>query len=228
MLVRSVFLFTHSFITPRPYGGVLVMLAVVNSFLTIRFVHKYSCCFEVRKHRGATTLSVLLLMAAELLLAFNPYYNSAGGLVLLLQIAANARVSGNAQKQHAFVGCYVSHTLLTVYYSLCDGNIFRVQPVQWAGNAIIGSLVLQLIVLLVQEHKRELKKLVFRRGRSTLPPELVGSDCPICLSPLQSPLEVIVTECKHVFHQSCLLTWTTIRGVCPLDRRVIGKELLED
>jgi hypothetical protein len=37
-----------------------------------------------------------------------------------------------------------------------------------------------------------------------------------------------VTDCKHTFHEECLKSWVEIRSVCPLDRKIIDKCLLDE
>jgi Ring finger domain len=42
-------------------------------------------------------------------------------------------------------------------------------------------------------------------------------DCAICLEPL-SVDEVVITNCAHAYHNSCLSRWTEIQSICPVCR----------
>ncbi|VVU94447.1 Ring finger domain [seawater metagenome] len=47
-------------------------------------------------------------------------------------------------------------------------------------------------------------------------------ECSICTEKIiNEEKEVIILECKHVFHQKCLNTWKTINQSCPLCRQEI-------
>jgi hypothetical protein len=150
ILCRSVFFLTQSFITPKPYGGILVMMAVLNTFLMIRFIHRYSRCFQTRKHNRAATLTVLVLMSLEVLLVFSPWFNVASCLLLVMQIIVNTTTRRNAHPQNSFLACFITHYMLVIYYTLCEDNVFRVEPVAWAAYIISILLFIQLAVLKLQ------------------------------------------------------------------------------
>lgn len=177
MFCRAVFLFTQSLTTVRPYGAVMVLLAVLTVVSTLRFAHRYHRSLGNRKHNRAATLTLLLLVGAELLLVFNPYYNCAMSLLLCMQIIANASTKRTAEPQHSITACFVVHHLLVVYFSLVEGNLIRVQPVPWVGYFIIVSVMLQLVGLKLQEYRYSIRRCLWRRTRK----ESVPGDCPICL-----------------------------------------------
>ncbi|TKY66744.1 E3 ubiquitin-protein ligase RNF38/44 [Spatholobus suberectus] len=48
-----------------------------------------------------------------------------------------------------------------------------------------------------------------------------GKRCAICLEDFESNEEVMLTPCKHMFHEDCIVPWLTSKGQCPVCRFVI-------
>ena len=42
--------------------------------------------------------------------------------------------------------------------------------------------------------------------------------CTVCLEDYKSTDQVIQLPCQHVFHQTCLVEWLKINGICPMCR----------
>lgn len=203
MLCRGVLLLTQSFITPKPHAALLVLAAVVNIYLLVRFVHFHRRCFGRGKHNRATTLTLMMLVGAEVLLAFNPYFNMLGTMLPVLQIAVNFTTKRSAAHQNGVIMCFIAYMFLPVYYSLQDGNIFRVEPVRWVGWFMLVMMALQLVILKLQEHKKQLRSYLKRHKKSHQYGGVMEVDCPICLAPI-SNASVMTTACKHSFHEDCI------------------------
>lgn len=43
-----------------------------------------------------------------------------------------------------------------------------------------------------------------------------GSDCCVCLEPLDSFKIRITTPCSHSFHEECMLGWLKVQSTCPI------------
>ncbi|QCD87437.1 E3 ubiquitin-protein ligase [Vigna unguiculata] len=48
-----------------------------------------------------------------------------------------------------------------------------------------------------------------------------GKRCAICLEDFKTGEEVMLTPCKHMFHEDCIVPWLTTKGQCPVCRSVI-------
>lgn len=48
--------------------------------------------------------------------------------------------------------------------------------------------------------------------------------CAICLEDFEPREEVMLTPCKHVFHEDCIVPWVGSKGQCPVCRFVIYEE----
>ncbi|XP_027347418.1 uncharacterized protein LOC113858843 [Abrus precatorius] len=48
-----------------------------------------------------------------------------------------------------------------------------------------------------------------------------GKRCAICLEDFEANEEVMLTPCKHMFHEDCIVPWLTNKGQCPVCRSVI-------
>ena len=44
------------------------------------------------------------------------------------------------------------------------------------------------------------------------------SDCSICLEPFSKDKEIIILECKHIYHTDCIVQWLNKDISCPLCR----------
>lgn len=42
--------------------------------------------------------------------------------------------------------------------------------------------------------------------------------CSICLEDFEPKQEVMVTPCKHMFHEECIVPWVNSNAVCPVCR----------
>ena len=45
-----------------------------------------------------------------------------------------------------------------------------------------------------------------------------GTECSICMTPIEEGDETMTTPCHHSFHRQCLERWMAERMICPLDR----------
>lgn len=54
-----------------------------------------------------------------------------------------------------------------------------------------------------------------------------GSQCSICLDPLQAqpPVPRTILACNHTFHHTCISTWTNTQNTCPLCRVAIHSRI---
>ena len=50
-----------------------------------------------------------------------------------------------------------------------------------------------------------------------------GDDCSICFEAfsLTDPRKIVATECRHLYHQNCIIRWIDLRGNCPLCRHKV-------
>lgn len=46
--------------------------------------------------------------------------------------------------------------------------------------------------------------------------------CAICLEDFERGQEVMITPCKHMFHEECIVPWAKSSGQCPVCRAVFG------
>ena len=84
-------------------------------------------------------------------------------------------------------------------------DVYWVYNTPRIGNAESHSLI-------YGKHSHNLNKKHYFNTQST---------CSICFEPLQSPKNVILTDCGHCFHCTCLFKYYRIKGydiVCPLCR----------
>ena len=42
--------------------------------------------------------------------------------------------------------------------------------------------------------------------------------CNICLEKIEKDVNCSITECRHKFHTSCLMKWSSINSTCPVCR----------
>lgn len=91
-------------------------------------------------------------------------------------------------------------------------------------TAILTSLwvCIQVFIILLQNKfgggfflPKSMKPAVFDYHATRPPP---GSDCPICMLPIEEEEDSVVTPCGHSFHYECLERWTHEQLVCPVDR----------
>ncbi|PON69360.1 43kDa postsynaptic protein [Parasponia andersonii] len=51
-----------------------------------------------------------------------------------------------------------------------------------------------------------------------------GKRCAICLEDFERGQEVMLTPCKHMFHEECIVPWAKSSGRCPVCRSVLGSK----
>ncbi|KAL5573944.1 hypothetical protein UlMin_023541 [Ulmus minor] len=54
--------------------------------------------------------------------------------------------------------------------------------------------------------------------------EAEGKRCTICLEEFERGQEVMITPCKHMFHEECILPWIKSSGQCPVCRFSLGQK----
>ncbi|XP_062105814.1 uncharacterized protein LOC133817337 [Humulus lupulus] len=52
-----------------------------------------------------------------------------------------------------------------------------------------------------------------------------GKRCAICLDDFERGQEVMLTPCKHMFHEDCIVPWAKSNGQCPVCRAVFGPKM---
>ncbi|XP_028794337.1 uncharacterized protein LOC114749947 isoform X2 [Neltuma alba] len=55
-----------------------------------------------------------------------------------------------------------------------------------------------------------------------------GKSCAVCLEDFVPKQEVMVTPCKHMFHEDCIMPWLRSQGQCPICRFVICEKEREN
>lgn len=55
-----------------------------------------------------------------------------------------------------------------------------------------------------------------------------GKSCAVCLEDFVPKQEVMVTPCKHMFHEDCIMPWLKSQGQCPICRFVICEKEREN
>jgi len=99
---------------------------------------------------------------------------------------------------------------------------------------ISKSTVLSKLKKVVYDHNPPIKKyarnlsLYYRNNAEEKPlkekekeKDVDGKRCAICLEDFKTGEEVMLTRCKHMFHEDCIVPWLTIKGQCPVCRFVI-------
>lgn len=218
LLSRVVLCLTASFSAQQPYGGLLLLTGVVTTLLLVRYLDKFSRALNQKTTRGTSTFLVLVIFL-ELAFAYEWWYNLLGSLLPGLLLLANWGAR-SYRSQSSYVAVFLAHHVMALYYTLCDDNVFRIEPHPRAGAAMLALLALQLAGLKLQKWRVPLLRWIRRLKKA----ELVSGDCPICLQPLSET--VLTTSCGHSFHQECLTTWVDVSSTCPLDRHQIDVNLL--
>ncbi|KAG7566190.1 Zinc finger RING-type [Arabidopsis suecica] len=69
-------------------------------------------------------------------------------------------------------------------------------------------------------------------GNSRNTQDLSGEEddkrCSVCLEDFEPKETVMLTPCKHMFHEECILPWLKTKGQCPVCRFVILKPVKQD
>ncbi|KAH9609702.1 hypothetical protein KSS87_012945 [Heliosperma pusillum] len=55
-----------------------------------------------------------------------------------------------------------------------------------------------------------------------------GKNCAVCLEDFEHGEEVMVTTCKHMFHEECILPWVKNHGNCPVCRSALCESVREN
>ena len=53
----------------------------------------------------------------------------------------------------------------------------------------------------------------------------VEKQCVICLIDFEENSEIVITECKHVFHADCIKEWTRYKKDCPVCREELKNKI---
>ena len=65
-------------------------------------------------------------------------------------------------------------------------------------------------------------KYISNRKKDKSIPNILNTSCIICLENLisekQNDLTIIILECNHIFHETCLIKWLKDHNNCPLCR----------
>jgi len=73
-----------------------------------------------------------------------------------------------------------------------------------------------------EEHKIEMKAVELKDNYLTIKLSDISNMCPICYEPHKSDEILIITNCKHVFHEKCLKPWLEKNNNCPMCRAKIN------
>jgi prepilin signal peptidase PulO-like enzyme (type II secretory pathway) len=150
---------TASFSARQPYGGLLVLTAVVTALLMVRYLDKFSRAVNERQSRGRCSLMVLVLFL-EVLFAYDWEYNLVASLLPLLLV-----ISPATKPQTCFLCVFLTQHSLPFYYTLTDDNIFRVRPHPSAALAMLSLILLQLTVLKLRQYRVAISRLLRRRQK---------------------------------------------------------------
>jgi hypothetical protein len=110
------------------------------------------------------------------------------------------------------------------YFSCYKWNILSVlgPPVGVWVTAYVG---IQLTIILLQNWlggafflSRSMRPVPFDYRMEALPD---GEQCPVCLYPIGSGDDAMVTPCHHGFHARCLTRWMQEQLVCPVCRHAL-------
>ena len=107
-----------------------------------------------------------------------------------------------------------------VYFFAYKNNIAEISVDTSVGVNIPVYMVVQLVVLLIQNHFG---------GRFCLPKSMRGfnyrsatiqnkTECAVCKIDVECDEEYLVTPCGHVFHSECLVPWISQHRTCPYCR----------
>ena len=69
---------------------------------------------------------------------------------------------------------------------------------------------------------------LFTAGRSSEELNQRLSTCALCLEDFLAKEEVVVLDCEHCYHSSCVLPWLALRASCPTCRRVVFEYTEDD
>lgn len=122
---------------------------------------------------------------------------------------------------------FLQHTVLSWYFVMYSKSVtFFHSPFLFWSNFVYS--LLQILILYFQTKFRgdffmpsKFKSQLFNYHGSYE----VGSECPICLFPLEENDSVMVTPCHHCFHQECLERWMEQQLVCPVCRSELPSSL---
>ncbi|WP_257265168.1 RING finger domain-containing protein [Endozoicomonas sp. ONNA2] len=62
----------------------------------------------------------------------------------------------------------------------------------------------------------------FSPNDQSSPYQLTTDNCPICYSAFAGSKVRVIEACKHMFHDTCLMTWLSRNTTCPLCRTSLG------
>ncbi|XP_010427777.1 PREDICTED: RING-H2 finger protein ATL5-like isoform X1 [Camelina sativa] len=66
------------------------------------------------------------------------------------------------------------------------------------------------------------------RNNRDLPGDEEDKRCSVCLEDFEPKETVMLTPCKHMFHEECIVPWLKSKGQCPVCRFVILKPAKQD
>lgn len=142
------------------------------------------------------------------------------------QLLRNAYLNECCFEVNLFAACQLLARLAVItYFFGCPANFLRLEPQPVLVVLLCALAFAQLLLLIVQMTPLGPRSIL---PRSLLPqpysyfhpPEediSMDSDCAICMYPLQTEdkARLMYSPCGHVFHETCLRNWMSIKMECP-------------
>ena len=142
------------------------------------------------------------------------------------QLLRNAYLNECCFEVNLFAGCQLLARLAVIaYFFGCPANFLRLEPLPVLvvllcalGFAQVFLLILQLTPLGPRSIlPRRLLPQPYSYFQSSEQDDSLEGDCPICMYPLNSDdkVRLMYSPCRHVFHETCLRNWMSIKMECP-------------
>lgn len=159
-------------------------------------------------------------------------------LAAVPQLLRNAYLNECCFEVNLFAACQLFARLAVVaYFFGCPANFLRLEPQPVLVVLLCALGFGQLFLLIVQMTPLGPRSILPRRLLPLPysyfhPPEedsSVEADCAICMFPLQSDEKprLMYSPCHHVFHETCLRNWMSIKMECPSCRGKLPRLELE-
>ena len=114
----------------------------------------------------------------------------------------------------------ISRLIPLWYFTFYKKNVAGTYSIL-CGSIFTSFLVLQVIIILLQNKFGG----AFFLPKSMLPATFnyftfvePGTECSICITPIEEGEEAVRTPCGHCFHKQCLERWMEERPICPMCR----------
>ena len=165
-------------------------------------------------------------------------------MLLLPQIVHNAKMGHRPGFSSAYIfGFMGARLLIPVYERALDINYFYLAPNYGLVVLLLAMYLLQALLLWVQHRwgsrcfvpKMFIPNYYEYRRRIRMDEENKGDECTICIQSVFAPdpkvsvaqttdedlleeADIMLTPCKHKFHEECLKEWMHVKLECPTCR----------